>query len=454
MKKVSTLLMAVMLMAVTACGSNNSDSESSSTGGNESASTSSSAVETASASSSAASNKEQVTLTFGIHVANPADQEPAAFNVIQEFMKQNPDVKVEIQGAETAEHIKKMKAAAQSGTLPDIFWILPGPALEMQNAGLLLNLQDFLDKNPEEATAIFPNMLKGFQKDGVQYGLPYQSLVTGLWYNKAIFTKYDVKIPETYDELLAAAKIFKKNDVVTISKGGKDAFSTWAMQGMLNRFGYFDKIDAIMDKKEKFNNPDFVKFFGKLEELTVAGAFPPNVSTMNYFQAVEMFMNGKAAMLDAGVWEAAKADKAGIDAGWSWGPTFSDGAGNQKQRVVVATAPLVASGKLKDDQAKYDATLRFFKFWYSQEGAKMTLDHQSMPALAYKGQLDSSSHPAFGEVLKQVQDTSWEGSPNQPDLAVPEAVGNALNDSIYGVINGIFTPQQAVDNVDEAIANQ
>ncbi|WP_372662191.1 ABC transporter substrate-binding protein [Cohnella sp.] len=438
MKKMLTFVLVIMLLAVTACGSKNSGSN---INGNESANTSSAVSETESASSPPASNKEPVTLSFGIHVANPADQEPAAYNVIQEFMKQNPDVKVDIQGADTAEHIKKMKAATQSGSLPDIFWILPGPALEMQDAGLLLNLKDFLDKNPEEATAIFPNMLKNFQKDDVQYGLPYQSLVTGFWYNKEIFTKYKVKIPETYDELLAAVKTFKQNDVVTISKGGKDAFSTWAMQGMLNRFGYFNKIDAIMDKQEKFYNPDFVKFFGKLEELTKSGAFPSNVSTMNYFQAVEMFMNGKAAMLDAGVWEATKADKAGIDAGWSWGPTFSDGAGNQKQRVVVATAPLVANAKLQDDQAKYDAVMRFFKFWYSQEGAKITLDNQSMPALAYKGQLDTSSNPAFGEVLKQIQDTSWEGSPNQPDLAVPEAIGNALNDSIYGVINGIFTPE-------------
>jgi len=390
---------------------------------------------------------------MGIHVANPAEQEPAAYQVVQAFMKANPDVKVEMQGADTAEHVSKMKAAAQAGTLPDVFWMLPAPAREMADAGLLLDLSEFMENNPDEAAGIFPNMVANYQLDGKQYGLPYQSLVTGLWYNKNIFADNGVKVPETYDELLAAAQTFTSKGIVTIAKGGKDAFSTWAMQGMLNRFGYFDKIDAILAKEEKFNNPDFVRFFGKLEELTKAGAFPENVSTLSYFQAVEMFMNGKAAMLDAGVWEAGKVDEAGIDAGWSWGPTFSDGVGNQKVRVVVATAPLVANAKVKEDPMKYDAVMRFYKFWYSQEGAKVTLDHNAMPAVAFQGEYETSAK-AFGEVLKQIQDASWEGAPNQPDLAVPEIVGNAINDGIYGVINGIFTPEQAVDYVDEALGNQ
>ena len=435
MKKWLTIALACAMLALSACGSKD--------GGK--------AQNSEDSAPTASGGKTQVTLTLGMHVANPAEQETAAYNVVQAFMKANPDVKVNIQGAETQEHIKKMKAAAQSGTLPDIFWMLPAPALEMANAGLLLDLNDFLKNNPEEAANIFPNMVKNYQKDGMQYGLPYQSLVTGFWYNKKIFEDNGVKVPETYDELLAAAKAFKSKGIVTIAKGGKDTYSTWAMQGMLNRFGYFDKIDDIMAGKEKFNNPDFIRYFSKLEELTKAGAFPANVSTLSYFQAVEMFTSGKAAMLDAGVWEAGKVEQAGIDAGWSWGPTFADGVGNQKVRVVVATAPLVANAKLKDDPAKYDAVMRFFKFWYSQEGAKITLDNQAMPAVAYKSEYTASAK-SFGEVLKQIQDTSWENAPNQPDLVVPEAVGNALNDSIYGVINGIFTPQQAADNVDRAIA--
>ena len=33
----------------------------------------------------------------------------------------------------------------------------------------------------------------------------------------------------------------------------------------------------------------------------------------------------------------------------------------------------------------------------------------------------------------------------QPDNVYTEAYGNALYDSIYGVVNGIYTPEQAVD---------
>ena len=44
--------------------------------------------------------------------------------------------------------------------------------------------------------------------EGKQFGLPYQALVTGLWYNKALFAQYGLKIPKL-TMIIAAAKTFK-----------------------------------------------------------------------------------------------------------------------------------------------------------------------------------------------------------------------------------------------------
>ena len=123
---------------------------------------------------------------------------------------------------------------------------------------------------------------------------------------------------------------------------------------MLTRYGYFDKIDNILAGKVKFNNPDFLKFYQKIDDLRTAGAFPENVSTLSYFQAVDMFAAGKAAMLDAGVWETKKLESSPIakDVGFSWGPTFSDGVGNQKVAMVVGAAPLVASAEVEKGRSQ------------------------------------------------------------------------------------------------------
>lgn len=425
-----------LVITVTGCGSQSSEKPASSAQGG--------------------SAQEKVKITLGMHVANVKDQEPATYGVVEAFMEQNPNITVEIQGTEQSEHLKKMKMMAQSDTLPDVFWILPAPAKELEQAGMLLDLSDFIKQNNDIATSFYPNMLNAYQVDGKQYGLPYQPLVTGLWYNKSLFDKYGLKVPETYEDLLAAAKVFKQNQIVTIAKGAKDPYSVWALLGMFTRYGYFDHIDKILAKQEKYHNPDFLKFYQKLDELRQAGAFPENVSTLNYFQAVEMFLSGQAAMLDAGVWETKKIEqsKIGNDVGFWWGPTFQDGVGNQKVSMIVPAAPLVANAKLKSDQDKYEAVMKFLKFYYGKEGAKIMVDNLVPPMVKYDGDTNKESHPVFAKVLDEMNKQDWKSPSNQPDLVVPENIGNAMYDSIYGVINGIYKPEEALDIVDKKIAEQ
>lgn len=403
-----------------------------------------------------ADGSKEVTIDFAIHVANPKDQEPAFYQMVQKFKEKYPNIKINLIGTDQKEHIKNIKMQAQSNTLPDIFWILPATAKELEEAGMLLDLSPFLNDKTVDPNKFQKSMINTYNLKGHQYGLPYQALVTGFWYNKALFDKYNLKLPETYEDLKAATKVFKENDVTTIAKGAKDPYSVWAFLTMFSRYGYFDKIDQILVGKEKFNNADFLKLYQKIDELAKLGAFPKNVQTLSYFQAVDMFLNGKAALLDAGVWETQKIQQSAIgkETGFWWGPTFSDGSGNQKLSSVVPAAPLVVSKKVKDDKAKYDAVKKFMGFYYSEEGAQIMLDNQVPPVIKYSGQIDKAANPVFAKVVEAMNDPAWESQPNQPDLIVSEAIGNAIYDSIYGVINGVYTPEEALKVVDKKISDQ
>lgn len=438
-KGLSGMLSLLMLMTLlAACGSPKNESAANAGNGN-----------------SGEAGESSVTLDIAMHVANVKDQEPAMYKVIEAFQAKYPEIKVHLTGADTNDHIKKMKIQAQTGEMPDIFWMLPAPAKELNQAGLLLDLSEMV-KNTPELAAIDPMMLKNYEDGSKLFGLPYQSLVTGLWYNKALFEQYNVKVPETYEELTEAAKVFKANNVVTIAQGAKDNYSIWAFLGMFTRYGYFDKIDGILAGEEKFNNPDFLRFFEKIAELQKLGAFPENVTTMSYFQAVEMFTSGKAAMLDAGAWETGKLEASPIagDVGFSWGPTFSDGAGNQKIAMISASAPLVAGAKVKEDPAKYDAVQKFFAFYYSQEGMQIMVDNQLPPITRVETNVDAKAHPVYAELIKAMNEPGWEKPLAQPDLVVSDAIGNTMYDSIYGIINGFYTPEQALDLIDKKVGQQ
>ena len=400
--------------------------------------------------------EEKVTISFAMHVGDVKNGEPSVYWIVQEFMKENPNIFVDLQGTPgnlVDDHVKNMKMAATTGTLPDIFWMIHGVAVEMAKEGFLLDYRDFIENNKDITDNIPSNMTESLTLDnGFVYGLPYTGFIAGLWLNKSLFDKYDLQMPETYEDLKEVTKVFNDNNIVTIAQGSKDSFSTWALQAMLHRYGFFDKLDDILAGKEKYNNPDFLKFYQKLDELRELGAFPENISVMQYYEAVEMFLAGDAAMLDAGHWEAAKMSDVDFDIGFWWGPTFSDGVGNQEIMMFVPGPPLVVRAGIKEDKAKYDAVTKFLRFYYSQKGAGIMVDNGFPPVINYDlAGVEKEGNEGFYTLIEQTLKPSWVGAVNQPDMAISEVFVNAMNDSLLGVINGIYTPEEALDTVDRDI---
>ena len=92
----------------------------------------------------------EVVIEFGIHVANPQEQEAVTYNIVQAFNeKYDGQYQVDFRAADTETHSKNMQLAAADGTLPEIFWIEASEAPEYSESGLLLDVSDFLSENPE-----------------------------------------------------------------------------------------------------------------------------------------------------------------------------------------------------------------------------------------------------------------------------------------------------------------
>src|SRR5690625_829198 len=155
----------------------------------------------------------EVTIDFGIHVANAADQEPAFYAVVEAFEEKYDDINVNLIGKEQSEHIKSIKMQSQSGDLPDIFWILQASADELNEAEMLMDLSSFLQEHEEIAASLRANMVDAFNDDGVQYGLPYQPLVTGMFYNEALLEEYGLELPETFEDLVEASEVLSENGI-------------------------------------------------------------------------------------------------------------------------------------------------------------------------------------------------------------------------------------------------
>jgi len=456
-RKITQILVFIMMISMlSACGT--SQDPSSGTDGNATSNAATASGDQSTPATADNSGGDTVTISFGIHVANLQDQEPQIYEVLQSFMALNQDIVIDIIATSNAdEQTTQMKLAAESGMLPDVLWLQPSTSKEMFEAGYLMDLSKFLDYDAKVNAAI-GDSLRSLNEDGTPnedgtvIGLPYQKLVTGFWINKDVFEKYGLDIPHsgtTFEEFLEMVKTFNSNGVTTISNGAKTPYSIWAFQSAWVRYGFLDHLNGIRDGSDSFVNDDFLRYFEMIDQLRQAGAFPSNITTQDYFQAKEAFLSGNAAMLDSGQWDSSEINDALGDAsGFWWGPTFADGVGDQRIGMQAFTSNLRVSAKVEDDPVKKDAVFRFLSYWLSEEADIIRVQYGTNPITSNPDV--KVENKAYSAMLAAIADEGWRGSPLQPDQIVADVVKSAIHDAVYGVMSGIYTPQQACETVQAA----
>lgn len=411
------------------------------------------ALAACSSASDSGTKDGKTTITLSMQNPDVKTADPATWAIVQAFEKANSNVTVKVSGQAVAEHLQSLSIAAQSNTLPDVFWVYKATAEEMLKAGKIMDLKPTLD-----GLGITSNLPKStvsnFTAGKKIYGVPYQGLLTGLWVNKKILSDNGLEVPKSFDDLVNVAKTLKSKGIVAISDGAnQSSFSVWSFLVWLDRFGFQDKIAGILNGSESYDNADFVRMYQHIAELRDAGAFASNVSTQTYQQAVDQYLKGKAAMLDAGVWASSAIQKSSVaDDTTFWnGPTFSDGVGEQNIVMNVASAPLVVSQKVSSNGKKLAAVKKFLAFYYGDKAQQLLVDNGQPPVTNYKPQIDATKQSALKAALDVAADPSLSSPQSQPDLLVSTAVANAMYDSIYGVIQNQLSPKKAVALVQKAI---
>lgn len=408
------------------------------------------------AASKAESGGGATTIKFGIHVANPQEQEAVTYNIVQAFNeKYDGKYKVEFEASDKESHSKNMKLEASDGTLPQIFWLDASEAPEYSDSGVLMDLSDFLSENSDIQTAL-GGMENAFQDDSGQYGLPYQCNVQGIFYNKDLFDKAGVEYPTndtTYEEFIEMIKKLKESGVTPLSIGSKNsAYAMWEFNETLARYGWSENIDSILSGEKKFNNEDLNACFEKLKGIADAGAFPENMATIEYFDAKQLFNEGKAAMFGTGQWDCAEFDEnIGEKVGFWWGPKFTDTDYNQDIAMKVPSAPIVVNAEVADDDAVKEAVYEFLKFYYGEDAAKISYEGSIFPATNYSEVAATDTQYSMNAMLEALG-AGWESPEAAPDLTVVSAVQEALYNAMFGVMQGTYEPSEALDKIDEALS--
>lgn len=377
------------------------------------------------------------------HIGTAATDKAFYQGVVDEYMKANPNVEIEMTILENEAFKTKLTTVMQSKNPPDIFHSWGGGVLaEYANAGLLKDITKEV-----KGTAFGKSMAEGvwkvYQANGKQYGAPHDMGAVTFWYNKDLLAKVGYNsFPTDWDDFLVMVKKLKAAGITPISLGAGDKWPAMYYFAYLSlRLGGPDLFANLGAKGSKgFNDPIFVKAAQMYKDLAALEPFQTGFLGATYTDQGTLMGNGEAAMELMGQWAPnveidSSTSKKGIGDKLGCAPFPAVKGGKGKVTEVMGGGNGMAVGKNAPKEA-----IEFLKFLDSKENnAKYATAAGIIPTV--KG-AEVGIKDANAKLVKGIVDNCTFFQ-LYPDQDLPPAAGGAVNDNVQALLAGKETPAQA-----------
>jgi raffinose/stachyose/melibiose transport system substrate-binding protein len=431
---------AVVAAVIAGCGGSG-DSDKASTGGNR-----------------PAADTGPVTLKW--ESWSPLD--PEAKQLIAEFNKTNPNIKVEYKFLQYPDYIKDLKLKMASGEGPDIFFGQSG-AMIREYAEFAEDLGPYAQKlwGGGWKNRFYPVGLNQTILDGKAAGIPFGLLTAGwVWYNADLLKKAGIQEPpKTLEELIADAKKLRGAGVTPFVQGAKDNwinFDTYMAIANQTAPGVVYQADA---GKAKWTDPGLVQAMQIWKRLFTDGVMEKGaLSKTQYPDAAQAFYKGQAAMTMEGSWEVgnlvSSAGRAilkgsyGVKKYPEWRPfAFPDVNGDGQPGTLTSGPDAIAM--INSASKHKDAAWKFVAFLVGQGGQQFHADHLLPPAAkGYKLDPSKAARPDLQDVL-EAQISGLDSAKYPREFNYPE-IQEALGQALQKVASGQQDPEAAMASVQQA----
>lgn len=423
MKKTTSLMMSLTLVAalLAGCGTSNSGTSSNSdpTGSN------------------VGSTGKSVTLK--VFIAQPRfkeqyDKLAADFTAMMKEQNRDVTIQLELPNTDNASQILKTRLA--SNDAPDVFSLHAINELPtFHKAGYLEDLSDqpFVDSLLEDVRKSVTTT------DGKVVGVPLETMSWGYLYNKDIFEQYNLEVPNTVTELREIAEQLQSHDVTPFLLSYKES---WIPQlvlplavGALMKTGNEDFIDrmnkdegSFQEMKEMFTVMDLINEYGTDRALEVGGD-----------DGAAKFAAGEAAMWLQGPWYAETILKSNPDMNFGVAPLPINDDPNATLINLSASTTLAVSQSSKNK----DVAKAFLNFVMSEEYSSGLFESLMFNPTAtvhtYKSYPWVDDATVYVKAGKAYQDPS-----------IPQAVKDEVGKGLQSYFAGQMTQDEVLDALDKA----
>ena len=331
-------------------------------------------------------------------------------------MESHPTVQINRTAIPFADLKQKLLQGATAGQLPDIA-IIDNP--DHQSFAALGVLADITDR--VKAWGQADNYFKGPWNStiwqGKNYGIPDNSNCLVMWRNLAFSDPAEVKAPETWDDLTAAAKKLTSGDRFGL-----------AVSAVKSEEGTFQWLPFLWETGEDIPTIDSDGGKRALQlwvDLVNAGSMSKGILGWTQQDVLTQFQNGKAAMMVNGPWQIPVLKQQNPDLKWEVSvlPKDKEGASILGGENYALTA----------NSRKLDAAWDFLTWAQQPDNLKRYL--QEAGKLPSRADLATDAYWTGDPVLKVFVEQLKVAKPRAYGPKYPE-ISNSIQQAIQGAVSG------------------
>lgn len=356
-RALALVLAAIMLLAVTACGSNGDTTAPS---------------DAANTPADSAADGETVTIKM-IHYMGEQAKRDGLDKIIAAFEEANPGIKVEAQMVDSGQFVTMYKTKINANDAPDLFFGSPREMVEFIEGGHFMDITDapFLEK-------VVPEVLEECEVNGKYYGVPIDVQIKGVFYNKDMFEQYGVEVPTTRDEFIALCDKFQSEGVIPFIH----AYNfTWApyqeMESFLvpmakvmnNSTMWRDSQEGVANLSDNELAKQGFELFGKISSYRDEGDLGVDQPT-----AIQDFAAGKRPMFINGGWIMGDVIASNPEGNFGVFPApWSNNPDENMMSVALDDAFIVSNTTQHKDEV-----FKFLDFMLSEEAANLWMENAKL----------------------------------------------------------------------------
>ncbi len=367
------------------------------------------------------------------------------------FNEQGGNIKFTVESAaDRPSYDQKLRTMLTGGQVPDMYDLDPTPfTQELADAGLLLDMQAFLEEIGELDSYVPLSINYCRMPDGSLYTIPLEFTTEMIWYNTDMFAACGLEKPKTFDDMLNACKVLAEKGYTPITIDGMDGWPLLRHLAMVPfRLAGNDFLNGLASGETHMSDSIGMQALQFMSDI--GKYYQQGFTSTDYATAMSLFMSGKAAMYGIGTWELNNfidANRpADLHIDYFYMPTMDGAVTQPNEYWAFGGIGLTANPE------KFDGPLKDFFTFIVKNYSSVYLARQHFAPQKVAVPEGVEFDPLFLKIKDDI-DSIGSTACRPWDVVLSADVISTIDDNLPGLCMGEMTPEQFAKIVDDALAN-